>query len=339
MKIVKYIALFFTAVLWFAGCSGDFAQWLFDHKLIKDDYRYGDLYRMSNLPQFRELKETCEVNAPVKNSQVHLVLAGDSFTEEGRVQEDYLSAGKFTRIRVDEQTEVDLDTSDYNVLVIETVERHFRERFAKRWNWVIPYDKNQTGDSRTWYKKILDLKMPYQTERHEAVLFGYDWTMKVREWKALLNYKLFHRVDEGVALNRSEEHLLYRLPTQNGISSAFDPVSDEEIIALIQHVNDTYTYYLDFGFDDVILSIIPNKTSILGQDLGKYNKLVLKIETNPDLRMPVIDICRDFISMGEKAYAMGDTHWSCEGQQIWLDKLNERLVDQPSNVSTNAAVL
>src|SRR5690606_5609174 len=106
LRIVKYIVLTLFSFLWLAGCSSGIARWMFEKNLIKDDYRYGDLYRMSNLSQFKELREECKMPEVRKVANTHLVLAGDSFTEEGRIESDYLSAAKFSRIRVDGATHV-----------------------------------------------------------------------------------------------------------------------------------------------------------------------------------------------------------------------------------------
>ncbi len=339
MKILTYIVLFVFSVLWLAGCSGDFAKWLYDNELIEDDYRYGDLYRMANLPRFRELREECPIIAVPKVKESHLVLAGDSFTEEGRIEEEDLASERFTRIRVDGASPMKLDSRQKNILVIETVERHVRERFANPWRGVLVNETEYKGQI-PWYKKMVHLEMPYSTERHEAVLFGFDWTMRIREWKALLNYKLFDRVDEHVVLNKSKEHLLYYMAVKSGISSAFDPIPHDEINRLVSHINEARRHYKKQGFDEVVLSIIPNKASILGKDLGKYNELINRIEQHPSLEVPVIDVYPDFEKMGSQAYAKGDTHWSCTGRQLWIDKLNQVLRQvSSSKVSTKAEVL
>lgn len=324
MRIVKYITLVFVGFLWFLGCSPRTANWMADKGLVKDDYRYGDLYRMANLPKFKSEKPQCENIKPQKTDGLHLVLAGDSFTEDGRMAADDFVAEKFSKIRVDQQTFVELSGDDQNVLIIETVERHFRERFSEQWRGV-SFEKTVEKESGL-FDWIVDLKMPYSTELHSTVLFGYDFTMRIREWKALLNQKVFERVDEGVKLNASEEHLLYHLPSKKGISSAFDTINEKEIDTLVRNVNQTSEYYLSKGFDRVVVSIIPNKTSILGKDLGTYNELVSKIQNHPDFKVFVIDVYTDFEKMGEKAYALGDTHWSCEGQYLWLEKANEAIV-------------
>jgi hypothetical protein len=329
LKSLKYIALVLFAFLWFLGCSKDASSWLYKKGITKDDYRYGDLYRMFNLPQFKELKETCLSTEKGQKINTHLVLAGDSFTEKGRIDSSFFTAKNYDYIRVDEQSEIKLDTSQYNLLIIEIVERHFRERFANQWKGVnVVENLSVEKPSLGFFQRLIDLKMPYSTELHESVLFGYDAMMMVREWKATLTYKLFGRVDKGVKLNKSEEHLLYSLPSEPGISSAFEEIKDEDVDELVEHVNLTNSFYKTVGFDKVVLSIIPNKTSLLGTDLGTYNRLVERIQNNKNLEMSVIDLYTPFMKMGASAYAKGDTHWNCNGQTVWVDKANALLQSQ-----------
>jgi hypothetical protein len=337
-EVVKYIALIFFGFLWFLGCSRSAGIKLGKEGFIKDDYRYGDLYRMANLPDFKERREKCSVQYPKKIAGTHLIIAGDSFTEEGRIEDEYLKSEKLTRVRVDGYTSVKLDKRDKNILIIETVERHFRERFAAVWKAVL-INKELEQKEKVWYKKVLEWEMPYSEERHEAILFGYDWTMKVREWKALLNYRIFDRVDDKVVLNKTREHLLYYLPVRSGINSAFDPISDEDVAVLVKYVNETYAYYLAQGFDEVILSVIPNKESILGNDLGIYNELIKRIQQHQHLKMPVIDTYTPFEKLGKAAYAKGDTHWSCQGQQVWIDAVNQLLNERITSVNASGELV
>lgn len=339
MRWLKYIILLFVSFWWFAGCSPSLGKWLYEHHIIKDDYRYGDLYRMANLPQFRVLKEKC-IYSPVKKEKLQLIIAGDSFTEEGRIDQEMLAADQFDRIRVDEKTFVKLENQLPQVLVIETVERHARERFSSKWRGIILEEPMTASADKVWYKKLLELRMPYNAELHESELFGFDFSMTIREWKALLNYKLFNRVDPGVALNKSEEHLLYGIPTKPGINSAFDPITDEEIDSLVFFINEAVDYYQKAGIEHVVLNIIPNKTSILGADLGNYNQLVQRIYQHPDLKAETFNIYPAFKEMHAGAYEIGDTHWSCTGQQLWIDRLNQLLKESidAAKVSAELAV-
>jgi hypothetical protein len=323
MKILKYATLILFAFLWFLGCSKTASKYAYDHHILQDDYRYGDLYRLANLPDFRVKVEKCDKNYNGKKSNVALYLAGDSFTEDGRVNGDNFATERYLRGFVAEPNQGFTLISCKKILIIETVERHFRERFQQPWkNW----DMARGGkivNELTSKEKLLEVKVPYNTQMHESLLFGSDFMMKIREMKAELNLRLFGKTDDKVKLHNG--HLLYYLDVNPGISSCFDKIEESEIDLMVKNVNLTYEYYKSLGFDEVYLSIIPNKTSVLAQDLGEYNHLIERMEGNKDLKMPVISVYADF--MKKNLYLKGDSHWNCEGQQIWIDKVNERLLN------------
>jgi hypothetical protein len=323
MKILKYATLILFAFLWFLGCSKTASKYAYDHHILQDDYRYGDLYRLANLPDFRVKVEKCDKNYNGKKSNVALYLAGDSFTEDGRVNGDNFATERYLRGFVAEPNQVFTLISGKKILIIETVERHFRERFQQPWkNWDVARGIKIVNEP-TLEEKLLDIKVPYNTQMHESLLFGSDFMMKIREMKAELNLRLFGKTDDKVKLHNG--HLLYYLDINPGISSCFDKVEESEIDLMVRNVNLTYEYYKSLGFDEVYLSIIPNKTSVLAQDLGEYNHLIERMEGNKDLKMPVISVYADF--MKKNLYLKGDSHWNCEGQQIWIDKVNEHLLN------------
>ena len=323
MKILKYLTLVLVLLLWFLGCSKTASKYLYDNHIVEDDYRYGDLYRLANLPEFRVKVKKCDQDFQSKKSETTLFLAGDSFTELGRVPADNFGSKAYVRSVVSEPNNELVLSKGKNVLVIETVERHFRERFTQPWqNWELKGEKKVVSSEQNLEEKLLALKVPYNSQMHESLLFGSDFMMKIREAKAQLNLWLFGKTDDKVILHNG--HLLYYLDIDPGVSSAFDKVEDAEIALLIKNVNLTYDHYKSIGFDEVFLSIIPNKTSILAPDLGPYNHLLERIEGNPEIKMPIISIYKEFSR--KNYYLKGDSHWNCEGQQIWVDKVNEKLL-------------
>ncbi len=327
IKILRYIFLIIFAFLWFLGCSKSAADILFDADILKDDYRYGDLYRLSNLSEFKTQPQNCNTKITQTKLPVTLYLAGDSYTEKGKIgvnPEDFV-ASKYVRVKLAEPNHSLELVPGKKILVIETVERHFRERFTKPWlGWEL-----KKGDEILEEKSlnVLELKMPYNEELHQTVLFGFDFWQNIKEVKANINRNLFKRIDDKVKLSPDESEIVYSLDVDPGISSSFDPISDSEIKNLVKNVNNTYIYYKNLGFDEVILSIIPNKTSIVAKDLGRYNNLVQRIEQNPELKMPLISLYDDYRINAKAVYLKGDTHWTCIGKKIWLDKVNEKLLN------------
>lgn len=324
MKFLKYAALVIFSLLWFVGCSPTVATWLNKNGVIEDDYRYGDLYRFANLQEFRVPVQQCETPQTVKKIPVHLFLSGDSFTEEGRIEAAHFVSDEFTRNFVAEDSYVNLSPNKKNILIIETVERHFRERFDSTYSFV-KVNQVQPKLNNSLWDQLLAWEIPYKTELHESVLFSADFFLTIKEWKATLNQRLFGRIDDNVRLSADGKNLVYGLAVKPGINSSFDEISDDEIKRLVANVNVTYSFYRNKGFDEVYLNIIPNKTSILATDLGEYNHLIERIQLHPDLKMPVIDSYKSLKSGGNKFFDKGDTHWNCEGKQPWVDEVNRKL--------------
>lgn len=326
LKILRYTALIVFALLWLPGFSPHVAKWLAEKGIVKDEYRYGDLYRFSNLAQFRVPNQQCASQpVKVKKTNTALYLIGDSFTEESRMSATNFVSGSYERFFIGDTCFVKLDKTKKNVLIIETVERHFRERFAQRYdNLVI----GEPGVKQAARKMLLNARDQfwYSTERHEAVLFSSDFFLKIKEWKAGMNESLFGRTDSNVVLSKDKKNIFYEMDArQEGITSSFEEVSDHEINSLVENVNLTYDFYRKNGFDEVYLSIAPNKSSILGEDLGQYNRLIERIQQHPGLKAPFFDIYTPFSTSKKMLYDAGDTHWNCAGKQIWLDAVNEKL--------------
>jgi hypothetical protein len=328
---MKYLFLILFAFLWYLGFSKDLSKWLFEKRITEDDYRYGDLYRLSNLAQFRVPVEKCVSTKINKTPNVSLILLGDSFTEKGRIDSSNVKSENFQRFFIADTSFTKIDKSKKNILIIETVERHFRERFAKPYKILrttsplhtFPKEKKKENNL---LQKALAYEVPYNTERHEMVLFSSDLALTFKEWKAWINWKLFSRIDEKVVLSKDSKHILYYLDAQpSGITSNFDEISDDEINILVQNVNETYNYYKNLGFDEIYLSMIPNKTSILGTDLGEYNHLIERIQQNKALKMPCLDVYTPMKHSKTLLYDIGDTHWNCQGKQIWIDEVNHKL--------------
>jgi len=329
IRIIKYFSLFLVSFLWLIGCSTNISRWLVQNNWVKDDYRYGDLYRLSNLSKFRVPVEKCKEQTFTNSIHFrqNLLLVGDSFTEPERINGTYFNnISQYQRFFIGDTAYFKLDTSKRNILIIETVERHFRERFAKPYQNIILQEKKNTDTKNSF----LDLSIPYNTERHEAILFSSDFFLKIKELKAAINQQIFGRIDEKVKLSKNGEHLLYALDANStGIHSNFEQISEKELQQLIANLNETYNYYKKSGFSEVYLSIIPNKTTIEGNDLGKYNQLISKIQSNPNLSMPIIDTYLSFSAQKTPLYDVGDTHWNCKGKSIWIDKVNQILRNKP----------
>ena len=334
-KILKYSILLLSIYLWLQAYSPLVYK---SSKLFPDDYRNGDLYHLSYLPQFKEKLPVCNSKKSGKKEQnVNLFVIGDSFTEEQRVNKNDLISENYTNIHWSKKTDIQLDTTKKNILILETVERTFKEHFSQEVNnFNLEKNDKKISEEKSWKRRLkeeiyqaISFIFPRSEsieQRFEASLFSYDFFLKFREIKANLNNEFFHRIEKKVILSKDKKNIFFSEEASLTDShSAFYPFNNKEKAVLVNNVNTTRKKYLTEGFDKVYLSIIPNKVSILAQDLGSYNHLIERIQADSSLEMPIIDTYSEFRQNPSKYYLKSDSHWTCEGRDLWLNKVNKIL--------------
>lgn len=336
---LKYTFLLLAIFLWLQAY---FPIIYFNTKLFPDDYRFGDLYRLSYLPQFKERTTDCheeKVSFANDTSKVNLYIIGDSFAEEARVNKTDFIASKYLYTHWANNTSIQLDSTKRNILILESVERSAKEHLSKdidNFNTEKPI-LNEANTKLTLRQKINlkwqhinDIIFPPGTEeRLEHTLFNYDFFLFFRELKAKMNLMLFDRIETKVILSKDKQHLYYMEEADSTHNrSAFYPVTDAHIDTFVVHANRTREKYLKAGFDEVYLSIIPNKVSVQSPDLGKYNHLIERIQNHSALEVPVIDTYTIFKENPEKYYLKSDTHWNCTGRNVWLAMINQQIITE-----------
>ena len=159
------------------------------------------------------------------------------------------------------------------------------------------------------------------------MLFSHDLFQLFREWKASLNQSWFNRVAPTVSLSTDKQHLFTDLDTSpdKPLNSSFAPLTNAEVDTLVAHLNQTAAHYRKAGFDEVLLSVIPNKATLLDPSRGAYNHLIERIQQHPALSIRVIDVYAPFRAQRPAPYAPGDSHWNCTGRQLWLDAVAREL--------------
>ena len=339
MKLVRYSVLLLAAFLWLGGCSRDMMHFFYRTSIVQDEYRFGDLYRLSNLPQFKELQQPCgnqkaqpTTPANATGKSYNLFIIGDSFTEPQRIGKQSLTnegipVNSYHRTHWEDQKRIQLDTTQYNILLLESVERHFREHFAKAvTNLDVVEDTTQTLPATaqiSWSRMLFDqIRSKGIEERLETTLFSqpvFEW---LKEVKATLTLNWFDRWSPKVGLSTDRQHIFVDLDvdTTKRLNSSFAPLADSEINSLVDSVNATALRYKKAGFDAVYLSLIPNKVSILEPMRGPYNHLIERIQRHPRLQVPVIDVYSVYKNAKQPVYAISDSHWNCLGQRLWLQE-------------------
>ena len=324
MRFLRYTVLLVALVLWAGGFSSTVSHWLYDLGVIVDDYRHGDLYRISALPQFKDNQPVCSPsNRASDTASTHLYIIGDSFSEEQRINQNDFRVSRYQRLKWGFPQRAQLNPAKRNVLLIETVERHFREHFAQPVNdLVIIRDTLQTpAPKQSWWKQLSsDLHRSDMEERLSSALFSHDWAFWFKELKSSLTLNWFNRASKGVSLSHDQRNIFLDFDTdttQRRLSS-FAPLTNREVNTLVDSVNSVADRYQKLGFDEVYLSIIPNKASILEPNRGAYNHLIERIQNHPMLHVKTVNTYTPYKQAIQPPYLKGDTHWNCLGRSIWL---------------------
>ena len=331
MRFFRYSILVVALLFWGGGLSSTVSRWLYQVGVIADDYRFGDLYRLSALPQFKQEPPVCAAsNRSSDTASTHLYLIGDSFSEPQRLSKADFRVSHFQRVAWDNQQRVQLDSTKRNILLIETVERHFREHFAKPVNeLVLDADTTHAPALPQTLRQRLSHEF-HRTdieERLESALFSQDWAFWFKELKARLTLAWFDRANASVSLSKNHDHLFLNLDTDTTkvLNASFSPLTDREVNTLVDSVNAVANRYRQRGFDGVYLSIIPNKATILETERQDYNHLIERVQANPRLRVPTINVYTAYRQSPQPPYLKSDTHWNCEGRALWLDLVRTKL--------------
>ena len=329
MLFLRYLVLVIALVLWAGGLSGTVLHWLFQSGVVVDDYRFGDLYRLSGLPQFKQAQPVCPATKlSGDTAPAHLYIIGDSFSEEQRIGQADFWVSHYQRVAWDHRQRAQLNPAKRNVLILESVERHFREHFAiPVTELAVETDTTRPPARREPLRQRLSREFHRSDveERLESTLFSQDWAFWFKELKARLTYHWFNRVSTGVSVSTDGRHLFLRSDTDTSKvrNSSFARLTDREVNALVDSVNAVADRYERLGFDEVYLSIIPNKASILETGRSDYNRLIERVQRSPKLRVKIIDIFSLYRNAKPSPYMLSDTHWNCTGRAIWLDQVRK----------------
>jgi hypothetical protein len=338
--IARYLILLVGILVYVGGCHSDVMNSAQKEGLIPDDYRFGDLYRMANLPQFKAKQTPCPPAYPADGPRkpIHLYLIGDSFSEPPRVTLNDFPIDYFHRSKWDTHHRVQLDTTKTNILILETVERHFRDHFGKHIDELtVVADTTKaelTPENRlTWQSITKEMETFFSRDaveaRLETILFFSDWALWFKELKAWLTLDWFGRVNPKTTLSPDGKHLLYYLDTDTSLTnSSFRPLPDTLLNRYIDTINVVADRYRKAGFDQVFLSVIPNKTSIYVPGMGPlpYNHLIERVQQSPRLAIPAIDVYTPYVASSVPLYENSDAHWNCAGRQIWLQEVTKKLI-------------
>lgn len=311
--------------------------------------RYGDLYGITRLgkfktplPDYRMKKTGCDT---VQRDSIALYVIGDSYLKRApRLNDAICHIASYDYIPWDDRfmapkppitlpvSTVMLDTARRNVLVIESVERYARRRLAKpeqAMGRIIQGTPNRSlfadyplgGDFNEWATNFF--RNPHIEQNLELNLFENSVCAPLMEAKGYINAYWFDRIPSRVAVSRDNSFLLMSetVETTGNISpfAPFSPTQEEDMVASLNAIRQ---HYLEFGFDEVYFSIIPNPVTILDPTWHTYNGLIPRLETNPKLEAPVVSVYNLYRQRPQGIFLRDDTHWDKPGMEIWVREVS-----------------
>ena len=321
------------------------SSWYYRLLVRSDRWRYGDLYGLCYLPDYKFKLEPFKKypkNFRKKASNKILYIVGDSYLA------DKTLSGAFPQfddvIFLDRRFPfgpIVLDSTKQNYLVLETSERNlinfnFDKTFEAKWttmdlkaranfNILTPARSPAFYLPKTFWERLNNTLFNKNLSRNlELLLFDDKIFTPLKELKASINYKLFNRVDKDVAISTDKTRLLMNLTVDTASRlSGFRIIPEKEIDTIVSNLSTACNYYQSIGFKKVVLSIIPNPVSVYDEKRMRYNRLIQRVEQAN--RFTLLDIYNTFKSSNDNLYYRSDTHWNPKGFDLWVDMMKNNM--------------
>jgi len=296
-----------------------------------DRWQYGDLYGISFLPKYKKKLEPFRTYTAERKmaSNKALYIIGDSFLADKNINHAF---DKFDNvIFIDRRFPfgpINLDRSKQNYLLLEFAERNlvnynFERSKNSNSSAFIASGTENTSSSNRLISRLFNIIFNKDLSRNiELIIFDHKWTTPFKETKAYLNYKLFNRTANEVAVSRNGSRLFLNstIDTTSQLSS-FRPVNRLKIDTILNSLSNAKKYYTSIGFKNTYLSIIPNPVSIFDGKRMPYNHLLNKIEENTALEnIKIYDL---FKSSTKNTFYISDSHWNPVGLDLWIKTSNQ----------------
>ena len=308
---------------------------------------YGDMYSLCYLPKFKikapnkiPVLDDCCKTPRDKNLYVLCDSYLFNFVKTNKIFNGVKNYW-FARWNINDESEVEVNTRQKNVLLLESTERFLMQLADSNfvYNTFKPKpvardtDVIIAGEKQTYLKtavipryNILQIMFnPRINNTLEFHLFDYRWLAPLKEIKANLNYNVFNRVDKDVVLSPKKDHLFFNNTVNKNMGSSFKPMDDQYVEAIVKSLNAVYAHYKAKGFKEVYFSVIPNPVNIVAPQMGDYNNLIPRIQNHPDLKIRVIDAYSLFQGTNAQVFHPSDTHWNNTGFSLWVREFNKNL--------------
>lgn len=341
--ITRTLILIFSALILSTGLSERLQRKLYEHGFVPDQYRFGDLYNITNLEQFKELDwseadDLLESDKPkIRSQSVDVYTIGDSFTT---MDTSFYAGRRNYHIWLGTQVDtVSLDSSVASILVIEVIERTIQERLRKDYaslyiekGFQIRGESKQTASAEKQVRQVSSFwenKLNKEiNQRLEFILFNSSLALKVKEIKADLMLSLFGRTHPGALISQDREFLFYEIEA-SPISplSAYKQLADSDIDSVVINMNRIRSHYLHAGFSEVYFCFIPNKVTVCEPNRLPHNNQITRISENPRLKVPLLNV-NDELLRHPEWFHKSDGHWNVNGKRLWLAHVNHMVMNR-----------
>lgn len=335
---LRWACIALIGMMLIVGISPVLQRKLYERGLVADQFQYGDLYNKTNLAQFRDenfhaLDRLDSTDLPSQKAKgVHLYTLGDSFTD---IDTSFYAGEKNVHVWITYGSAVTrLNPDKRNILVIEVIERLLQQRM-KDSTWRMYVDNalvdsasaaRQPGRQSAAQPPLMASLMGYRfapqiNNRLEFLFFNNPLALRAKEIKAAILLNWFGRTP-GARLSNDQQEVFYdiEVDTTSELSS-FRHLSYAVIDTTVHKLNLIHDHYKKMGFDEVYISLIPNKSSVMAPKLGAYNRQIERIERHPLLKPAVLSVV-DTLSAHPDWYHHGDGHWNKYGKRFWLRQVN-----------------
>lgn len=333
-KIVAGFVLIFCFTLFITGYNKELmsvtSKWMYSDigNFQSDKYRYGDLYGLCYLSDFRiEKKEVklASIHSVGIRNDVALSILGDSYTYSfiDEKSKNFERVNTYQFIAWDDRYKMQLPADhkeDKKVLLIEIVERNaFAKLNLKELLKTVRFNENHAAQKE---------QIPFTISTNlEFLLFEHHFLSWIKEWKADFLKTYFGKVTPEVSIAKNDKYL-YLTETLAGetLGNSFYPMDEKNYIEFENRLNAINDFFVKKGFDEVWLCIAPNPVRILNTEGKTPNKMFEYLTNSKTLRLKFLNLLPELSRKSENNFYKSDSHWNANGATIYRDLINKELL-------------
>jgi hypothetical protein len=313
------------------------------HKIFirSDRWRYGDLYGLCYLPQYKHKLEPFKTyhindNQPIKNNVLYII--GDSFLADKTLDGAFINFNEVYFLdRRFPVPNIMLDTTKQNYLIMEFAERNLAEYLFTNPDQLKDIE-NESFKPVNIFTRINNIIFNKELSRNiELLLFDNTFFTPLKEAKAWLNYHFFGRLAKEVAVSTDKKRLFLNASVDTASAqSAFKKIADNQINTIVKQLYLSSQFYKSKGFKKVYLAIIPNAVSVYDVHRMPYNHLLQRIENQTNF--PTISVYNKFKTSTRNLFYLSDAHWNPLGLDTWISITNKTIVHDTIIKSDSTAI-